>query len=349
MIDKRLCGCLAGRRCRTLACRCKGGFTLVELLVVIAIIGVLVALLLPAVQAAREASRRASCTNNMKNIGVAMHNYLTARKEFPPGRNGCESSTSPCNCPAAPGTYDGSSGYVMMLPYVEDPKMYEMAHFEKGGVFNWSLNPPWENDSDRNAMARLRPAILVCPSNQARPTCEGCVNNNGNPKPGFALIETQSGTSSYALCHGTYGPKVFVGTPSSDRGPTTLCGNTGMFVEANRRRPKQITDGLSKTFAGGEIKGGDTNDGYSLWAYGSCHESTLRTTANALNTPPGQPNPSGVRVEVWGNLNGAFGSDHAGSGANFLYGDGHVEFISEDIDYNLYQDLATIASQPPKG
>jgi prepilin-type processing-associated H-X9-DG protein len=134
----------------------------------------------------------------------------------------------------------------------------------------------------------------------------------------------------------------------TDIGPISLCGNTGMFVYVNRRKPKQITDGLSNTFAAGEIKGGDTNDGYSLWAYGSRHESTLRTTTNALNSPPGQP-PSGTRNEPWGNLNGAFGSDHVGNGANFLYGDGHVEFISEDIDFDLYQDLATIASQPPKG
>ena len=228
----------------------------------------------------------------------------------------------------------------MMLPYMEDQKMYDMAHIEKGGVFNWSLSPNWENDPDKDAMVRIRPANLVCPSNQSRPTCEGCVGH-----PGFAVIETQAGTSSYALCHGTYGPKVFIG--GSDLGPITLCGNTGMFLYANRRKPKQITDGLSKTFAGGEVKAGDTNDGYSLWAYGSRHESSLRTTTNALNSPPGTPVATS-RTEIWGVLNGAFGSNHGGGGANFVYGDGHVEFISEDIDYDLYQDLATIASQPPK-
>jgi prepilin-type processing-associated H-X9-DG protein len=137
---------------------------------------------------------------------------------------------------------------------------------------------------------------------------------------------------------------VFFG--GTDIGPQTLCGNTGMYNYAARRKPKQITDGLSKTFAGGEIKGGDTNDGYSLWAYGSRLESTLRSTTNALNTPPGKPV---TRNEVWGKLNGAFGSDHGGNGANFVYGDGHVEFHSEDIDYDLYQELATVASQPPRG
>jgi prepilin-type N-terminal cleavage/methylation domain-containing protein/prepilin-type processing-associated H-X9-DG protein len=318
------------------------GFTLVELLVVIAIIGILVALLLPAIQAAREAARRSSCVNNMKNVGVAMHNYLSARKEFPPGRNGCGGSTaSPCNCPAGDAATDGSSGFVMMLPYLEDQKMYDMAHIEKGGVFNWGMSPKWELDPEKDAMVRIRPQILVCPSNQSRPTCEGCVG-----KPGFAVIETQAGTSSYALCHGTYGPNVFIG--GSDLGPRSLCGNTGMFNYSVRKKPQQIPDGLSKTFAAGEVRGGDTNDGYSLWAYGSRHESSLRTTTNALNSLPGTP-VGGTRNEVWGKLNGAFGSEHSGGGANFLYGDSHVEFISEDIEDALYQDLATTASQPPKG
>lgn len=319
-------------------------FTLVELLVVIAIIGILIALLLPAVQAAREAARRASCTNNMKQIGIAMQNYLSAHGAFPPGRNGCggtggSSVLPPCQCPAGASRADGSSGFVMMLPFLEDQKMYDMAHIEKGGVFNWARSPNWESDPDRDAMVRIRPATLVCPSNMARPTCEGCAG-----KPGFALIETQAGTSSYALSHGTYGPGVFFG--GTDIGPQTLCGNTGIFNYSVRRKPKQITDGLSKTFSGGEIKGGDTNDGYSLWAYGSRLESTLRSTTNALNTPPGMP---ATRNETWGKLNGAFGSDHGGNGANFVFGDAHVEFISEDIDYSLYQDLATVASQPPRG
>ncbi|MEX0642540.1 MAG: DUF1559 domain-containing protein [Pirellulales bacterium] len=322
-------------------CRGRSGFTLVELLVVIAIIGILVALLLPAIQAAREAARRASCTNNMKQVGIAMHNFLSARGQFPPGRNGCASTSGtttlpPCQCPASPGTADGSSGFVMMLPYLEDQKMYDMAHIETGGVFNWHISS-WSSDPDKDAMVRIRPATLVCPSNQARPTCEGCVG-----KPGFHPIETVAGTSSYALCHGTYGPQTLIGGTAV--GPVTLCGNTGMFNYSVRKKPKHITDGLSKTFAAGEIKGGDTNDGYSLWAYGSRHESTLRTTFNALNTPPGNEIQ---RTETWGKLNGAFGSDHGGGGANFLYGDGHVEFISEDIDNDLYQDLATTASQPP--
>jgi prepilin-type processing-associated H-X9-DG protein len=118
-----------------------------------------------------------------------------------------------------------------------------------------------------------------------------------------------------------------------------------MFVFALRRKAGQITDGLSKTFAAGEIKGMDTLDGYSLWAYGSRHESSMRTTLNVLNEKPGGGT---TRPESWGShYNGAFGSDHPG-GANFVFGDGHVEFVSDNINYAQYQNYATIASQTPQ-
>src|SRR3954452_17405253 len=119
------------------------GFTLVELLVVIAIIGILVALLLPAIQAAREAARRMSCSNNLKQIGVGEANYELSHKELPPARPGPDSTSSreviSVGRPAGPRAtggkgYErsGASGFVLMLPFMEDQALYDQFDIDRG-------------------------------------------------------------------------------------------------------------------------------------------------------------------------------------------------------------------------
>jgi prepilin-type N-terminal cleavage/methylation domain-containing protein/prepilin-type processing-associated H-X9-DG protein len=319
------------------------GFTLVELLVVIAIIGVLVALLLPAVQAGREAARRTQCVNNLQQIALAMHNHLATLQVFPAGSSGrIGNSAQDAPCPIRTGDIDVhfASGFVMILPYIEDGVLSDMAHFELGGIYNQSgtYGSKWYN-GERMQLVRLRPSVFVCPSSTADPTCTQCFQ-----KSGWDASYWEAGTGTYALCQGTYGPRVFP-YGQSDVGPIALCGNSGMFVYGLPRKPSKITDGLSNTFAAGEVRAPDTLDSYSVWAYGSRYESSLRVTTNLLNTSPGRGQ---VRVEPWGSRNnGAFGSEHPG-GANFVFGDGHVTFVSDDIDYGMYQDLATIASQAPQ-
>src|SRR5215216_926371 len=109
-------------------------FTLVELLVVIAIIGILVALLLPAVQAAREAARRAQCTNNLKQHGLALQSYHDTHGVFPSNRIGCW----PSNCPAGPHTswpnkgVDGGSAFVLLLPFLEENSLFDLYEPHEG-------------------------------------------------------------------------------------------------------------------------------------------------------------------------------------------------------------------------
>ncbi len=316
------------------------GFTLVELLVVIAIIGILIGLLLPAVQAAREAARRTQCLNNLKQIGLAMHGHLDSLGVFPAGHVGTGNGPPWGPCPALPGKINqsGASGFVMILPYAEGQNQFIMSHDELGGVFNWSIS--WDS-GDRAKLVRMRPPMYVCPSSTADPVCTEAIG-----RAGFAIAEQEGGTGTYAMCQGTYGPKVAPPPDTSDVGNMSLCGNTGMFVYGLRKKISEITDGLSNTFAVGEITNPDKVDGYSLWAYASRHECSLRTTTNPLNSPTGQGRQ--IRQESWTILgyNGAFSSQHP-TGGNFLFGDGHVAFVSDDIDYGAYQDFATIASQPP--
>jgi prepilin-type N-terminal cleavage/methylation domain-containing protein len=108
-------------------CRKRRGFTLIELLVVIAIIAVLIALLLPAVQSAREAARRAQCVNNLKQIGIGLHNYLSAVGVFPPGR---------INTHIA-GLGDCWGAYAQILPYMEQKPVHDAFNFRLGPAF-WS-------------------------------------------------------------------------------------------------------------------------------------------------------------------------------------------------------------------
>ena len=132
--------------------RTRRGFTLIELLVVIAIIAVLIALLLPAVQSAREAARRAQCTNNLKQIGLAMHNYLTAHNVFPPGTAASYNTVNP-GCMASMGW----SAQALMLGYLEHTPLYNAANF---------MLDPLQNDSHwaNSTVLFTRLAAFICPS-----------------------------------------------------------------------------------------------------------------------------------------------------------------------------------------
>src|SRR5688572_2084307 len=171
--------------------RIPDGFTLVELLVVIAIIGVLVALLLPAVQAAREASRRASCVNNLKQIGIALANFESAKKKYPQARNSDGAETKTCSaCKALPNNVrlQGTSGFVSILPYLEEQGLYDLAKVDKDGIWYWgSDNALWNawQDAPRLKMIGMRPQVYVCPSDKSAPVWDA-----QNSAAFFGLIDT---------------------------------------------------------------------------------------------------------------------------------------------------------------
>lgn len=298
----------------------RSAFTLVELLVVIAIIGVLVALLLPAVQAAREAARRTQCTNQVKQVVLAMHNYFDTLQKLPPGRMGCDCWTADV-CGSRPdSTRPGTSGFAMILPQLEQQSLYDQFGWNLGSVApatgcgGTADTAGWNTAAVTAAMA-VRPKVFVCPSDTSLPIRTG----------------TTHATGSYALVHGSRGP-----SRGTDQNMKHY--NNGSFMYRTEIRFADVTDGLSNTMFVGEVIEGDTARSSNRWMIAGRHVDSLRTTENPLNTKPGQ---GILNSGVSGSQeNGAFASRHP-QGGNFGFGDGSVKFINQNIALAVYQGLST--------
>ncbi len=306
------------------------GFTLVELLVVIAIIGVLVALLLPAIQSAREAARRAQCLSNLKQIGLAVLQYEQAKNRFPPGRVGCAGETNgACTgiCPSDPNDKlgrGGASGFVVILPYIEEQALYDLTQIETGaGIWNPHF-PNWFSDPGMSKAVSTRPAVYVCPSDKSEPFLEFKFN---------IVPAGNAATGSYALSQGTKGPSYGSNT-------TAKCGNDGLFQYVRPRIRRQVTDGDSKTFAVGERTLTHKNGTVNIWSQATRHRSSMSSTENPLNHPPHEEILDAPVYDPE-HSDGAFRSDHPGGG-QFVYLDGHATFISDDVAREPYQAASTI-------
>ncbi len=321
------------------------GFTLVELLAVIAIIGLLVAMLLPAVQSARESARRNTCANNLKQIALAAAAYESSQGSFPAGAAGCDSggdrSLECADTPASlnpPGSRSGNSGFVQILPQVDLQSLYDSFDFSNGGPWRWFGTSEVElaNAARNGPAAATRPAVYVCPTD----TSVALYRHASWP----ATHGHDVAIGSYALVHGRYGPGGNVpGFPWNDgrMNPVKL-HNTGPFVYKLRKTAGHIRDGLTSTMFVGETVDGHLPATRNIWSFAYRHADSLRNTENPLNTRPGTRPAYAIVDGAEGS--GNFASRHVGGGL-FAFGDGHVTFISDSISLTTYRALSTRASQ----
>lgn len=314
-------------------------FTLVELLVVIAIIGILVALLLPAVQQAREASRRGSCGNNVKNLCLAMHNYHDTQKWLPTnwiGKPGM-GQTAAYNIAGT-----GRSWIFNILPQIEQEALFQRADPDLGPALD-TANPPAMPTVNMPIAQTVIPALL-CPSDG---------NNLGGKMGSRADMPSNVilGITNYKACAGNnwaWGDHVMVAANivscknngqnnGLDLGTGIICRNGGNSVQqlGCMSNLAQITDGTAYTYAIGEAV-----PAWSQWTTWWYFNATSATCGIPLNYRRGKG--AGYLASQQGdwNRNYSFFSQHP-AGAMFAMCDGSVRMVNNSIDYQLYRATAT--------
>ena len=291
------------------------GFTLIELLVVIAIIAVLIALLLPAVQQAREAARRTQCRNNLKQIGLALHNYHDAYAAFPPG-NALSTLSPDAGYGVDLTTANRAAGYgwaAYILPYLDQAPL-----FNKLDVNGLELVRLMQQAAKR-PLAQQNLAAYRCPSDTAPDL------NDQRAFTNAIFGDTSVATSNYVGVHGTRWSHA-VEWIKTQQDPF------GIFWPASRVNISSISDGTSDTFMVGER---NWDNLAAIWVgtrnYCGNGDVGLRQIVGITNWKINLPGTNSPR---------AFHSNHTG-GAHFLFADGSVRFIAENIDFNNTLSVAT--------
>jgi len=344
--------------------RTRPAFTLIELLVVIAIIAVLIGLLLPAVQKVREAAARMSCSNKLKQIGLALHNHHDARGSFPPG--GMQTGPN--------GTACYSNWAIEILPFMEQDNLYRQYDQTK-------LN----SDKANEFVTKQRVPTYECPSDQLAGTLETPASGpttggtSGSPpgitgtsrtddqwmhgsyravsgrinmligwgcwdtfEPNYWPPNAVFGGGTKGILHGT--ATAYNGVPAMTAGTAGASGqNVSVSVMGGPEKLTAITDGTSNTLLVGECTFIDVTRRATFWAYtyASYNQSSIsaesRTLTNSYNKCFNTPGLYQDQI-----CKRAFGSNHSG-GLNFVMGDGSVRFVSYNVDVSIMNATATMA------
>jgi prepilin-type N-terminal cleavage/methylation domain-containing protein len=339
----------------------KRAFTLVELLVVIAIIGILVALLLPAVQFAREAARRMQCGNNLKQIGVALHTYHDSHKIFPPALIGSGRwNVADPNLPATnpPHRVANTTGWVLLLPFLEQEPLWNKYVFDAPSSVSNPNNKPYLNgintsdwihpqtgNSNKEVYTK-RLEIMTCPSDSMpAPIARYPVSETDSVPNTPAFYELNDvARSNYLFSTGHY-------TDYDNRWQTHAIQHRGLFGNDGAGTLADCVDGTSNTIMVGESKQGHRGKTYRkygpYWGAGvhtCCHGrspviATIVTITGAAGTRTvtqgaqyGAPNFNNVMNAFKQQYAWQFGAYHPG-GTQFVLADGAVKTIPDSVDY----------------